>query len=162
MVEFLKIVIFLLLPANNLIEAPLGKSKKIPKRGSVSPSWAEGDIKAKMRGRNEEWINMAAPRNLWKTPDKGRGKLGKAGSGPVGRSGAQWGGGLFSPDFKRRKHTSSMEIKSVFPSGSQSRCVKRHCVLSVWQQMLWWRRCLSQVRWGKWTYRSLSPHRLPE
>lgn len=104
---------------------------------------------------------MAAPRNLWKTPDKGRGKLGKAGSGPVGRSEAQWGGGLFSPDFKRWKHTSSMEIKSVFPSGSQSRRVKRQCVLSARQQMLRWRRCLNQERRGKRNYRSFSPHRVP-
>lgn len=74
---------------------------------------------------------MAAPRTLWKTPDKGRGKLGKAGSGLLGRSGAQRGGGLFSPDFKRRKHPSSTEIKSVFSTGSQSRSVKRHYVLSV-------------------------------
>lgn len=53
---------------------------KHPEGKLESASWNQGDIKARVIGRKEEELSHAAgPRNLWKTPDKGTGKLGRLG-----------------------------------------------------------------------------------
>lgn len=77
---------FMHLPANN-IDSAIGHSGEVrghprehPEAKPRSPHWDQGGIKAKMMGRKEEeWSCAAGPKDLWKTPDKGTGKLGRLG-----------------------------------------------------------------------------------
>lgn len=89
---------------NNLIEATVRKSEVHQNGRPVSPSWDEGAIKAKMRGRKEDSIQHGRQEISGKHPTKAEESWERLGHVLRDSHKPNEGEALFSPDFIRRKH----------------------------------------------------------
>lgn len=133
----------------------------------ISELWS-GRCKSK-KGEERARIKACswATRSVENSGQKHR-KTGKAGAGPLGQSQAQWGEGLLTLHVTKENTVSlSMELKSVFPSRSESTHIrtapsfvcglktKTTTVMEKWQTVR--KRgiceeteCLSGKRWENW------------